>query len=373
MQNNERTSDGPEMERYGTAGSWCKQLGLSQHAVEARVANLPSVLGRASGGQLRNFYRESEVRRACADVLQDLRQADENGFFIVGNIRYGTINAWANEYGLYVQTLTYKLHDHPSVTGKNKGGNIVRFFAQAAVETTCAGLLQECPMADEAGFFTIDNEKFATINTWSLTLGISENTIRSNLKGQTGITGKLSSKKIAEHAFYQDSVIREVCKLHLQDIPKADEKGFICISDIRYGTIYSLSRELSVSRKTLKRALDEKKAISGLDTSGRFVKNGFFPEEDALVHKKFSESICKADSTGFFIKTDGECPMRYGTIHAWSVELGRAYSRIALLIGEEKGIDGKDIHARILKKKFYSEEQILRLCASIIPPSSNGK
>ncbi len=356
-----------DLERYGMAASWCQEFGLTQKVVESRLLKVDGVLAKAAGGQLRTFYKESDVRSALADVLQSLPVTDREGFFVAeGGARYGTIDAWAEKLGVWPQTLQNRLREVSFLQGRGSTGNAVRLYEESAVTVVSHDLLQEYPIADEAGFFAVDGQRYGTLKTWAQELKLSEGTLRKYLASIKGTTAKLYRGKIVEEGFYAESDVRSVCANLLRDLPRADAEGFVESGSGRYGTVYAWARALSLSRKALARVLASHEGITARDTSGRVVEGGFYPEAVIRVLQQEWEGLSMADESGFFVREETGQPVRYGTIHAWAQEFGLSYIGVQPRLKKEQGISGKDMHGRVLKNSFYSEAIARQACADLL-------
>jgi hypothetical protein len=57
--------------RHGTINAWCKEFSISERPIKRRLqkAKVAPISGRAASGRRCDFYSESDVRTACADLL----------------------------------------------------------------------------------------------------------------------------------------------------------------------------------------------------------------------------------------------------------------------------------------------------------------
>ena len=263
-----------------------------------------------------------------------------------------------------------RLRDALSLEGRGSSGNAVHLYEETVVMTACHDLLQEYPVADEVGFFTTEDKKYGTFKAWAGVLGLSEGTLRKYLTSVEGMTAKIHSGKIVERGFYAEADVRSACADLLRELPRADANGFIEVStenaSIRHGTVYAWAKALSLSRKALGRVLASHEGVTARDTSGRVVEGGFYPETIIRQLQQEWQGLPVADVTGFFTRTEDDQFMRYGTIHAWSHEFGLSYIGIQPRLKREQGMSGKDMHGRVLKDSFYSEEVARRACADLL-------
>jgi len=102
-------------ERYGTIEAWKRELGISDFVIKKRLENIQGITGKDFQGKVYTnaFYPESTVRKECADLLQDILQADASGFFRQegggNNERYGHAKAWAQELEISARTIKNRL------------------------------------------------------------------------------------------------------------------------------------------------------------------------------------------------------------------------------------------------------------------------
>jgi len=247
-----------EKERYATIGTWtelfCREgKTISENSVRNRLNEccVQAITGRSAVGRLmRNgFYAESDVRKACADLLQDIPQADEGGFFEEGGVIFCSMIALSRMFGISSSAigsriLAAKLQPKRA---KDAWGRVQDFYPLNEVERLCADLTEELPQADENGVIEIDGKVFATKNGLAGLLDISEGLVRARIKENKiqSIRGKTIHGPI--FSFYSLSEVEQCCHDLLQDIPQADDEGFFEKDGQTYGTIVSLSRLLGIS------------------------------------------------------------------------------------------------------------------------------
>jgi len=209
--------------RYANAENWAKYFketeGVQIHGVtirhKLREAGKIGINGRDKIGRvLRNaFFSEADVRSACADLLQPLPQADKNGFFEIGDMKYGTIRAWSKTLEISVTGVAgrIKAYNLQGIKGKDSQRNIRDFYPEYAICQICGDLLADIPRADPEGFFEKDSQKYGTIEAWSRVIGISTPAISSRIKSNNlqGIKGKDRSGQV--QVFYPESAIRKIC------------------------------------------------------------------------------------------------------------------------------------------------------------------
>jgi len=359
--------------RYGTIKAWSKSLGISTTTITRRIKtqNPKSVKGKNNNGNVYAFFSEADIRGLCADLLEDIPQADENGFFEKDGQRYGTIISLSSTLGISAHAITkrIKIHNLQSIKGKMKGGQIYDFFPESSIREICEDLLQSLPEAEESGFFTQDGQRYGTIISLSSTLGISAHAITKRIKihNLQSIKGKTKGGQIND--FYSESEMRKICSDILQSLPEADESGFLITNGQRYGTIGAWPRALSISVPTITDRIKTHNppSIKCKDKGGRVCD--FYPE--SVIRKicaDLLQDIPQTDENGFFMK-DG---LRYGTIGAWSKTLGISVTAIKPRIKAHtpQSIKGKDRSGHVCN--FYSESSIREICADILAKKKNS-
>lgn len=208
-------------ERYAARWRWSRLLGLSQRAVEARLSGVTGITAKNRSGVVLTgaFIAESIVREKCADLLTEVAEANDAGFFELHGKRYGTRAAWAREFKISTPVIHKRFKGLSGITGKDSMGHVLEggFFAEEDARAACAILLRtDIPMADKSGFLLAEyngrQERFATFKGWARELGMSNAVIAKRLRGVEGITGKLSDGQVREKGFYSESAIFDACK-----------------------------------------------------------------------------------------------------------------------------------------------------------------
>jgi hypothetical protein len=156
-----------------------------------------------------DFYEESIVREKCADLSEEMSQADENGFFEKDGKKYGTSSSWSIALKISQQATHRRLKDLEATKARSSNGNIQEFYEESVVREQCADLFEELPQADESGFFEKDGKKYGTVNAWARIINRHPATIKKRLGEIKGITGKSANGKIFTESFYEESLIYE--------------------------------------------------------------------------------------------------------------------------------------------------------------------
>jgi superfamily II DNA or RNA helicase/AraC-like DNA-binding protein len=384
-------------ERFATVEAWARLLNVSKNAIKNRTTHLKGLTGKSSTGLLLEnaFYAESEMRNACADLLQEMPSANEDGFVTLKvdsgesqrEERYATSGTWASLWNIPRSCIMRRLKNLPNIRARDGRARIQFFYSESIVRDACTDLLQAIPKADENGFFmnvTSETdqenvERFATLQTWSKHLDISAPAITRRMQGKVGISGKTSVGIILEDAFYPESVVKNACADLLQEMPKADENGFF-LGEIKDGdlikvevfaTLKTWSKELKISDATLYSRFNGTKGMSGRTSNGNICIDGFYPESVAReCCKDLLENVPTADKNGFFLHVIGENVSereeRFATVVTWAKLLGVSRSTILKRLEGRNGIDGRDQSGNIRRKGFYSESDINAACSDLL-------
>jgi hypothetical protein len=364
--------------RYATCNTWAeyfeKREGVPIHGmtIHKKLVKAQKIGkdGRDKLGRLfRNaYFSESDVREACADLLQPMPQADESGYFELEDIRYGTVVTWAHELGISNKVITARLLSASvqPTKGRMAGGQVLDFFSEPAVRAVCQNLLGPIPQSDKNGFFVLNGIRYGTVFGWSKELGISRRPIAHRLcfTPVQPVEGKDPSGQIQR--FYPETSVLTACEDLIRAIPQADKNGLYVANGIRHRAIKAWSKEFGISRKTIALRL---RTASVLPVQVRFSDGNirdYYPEpavREACVD--FLNEMPMANKDGFF-DFDG---VRHGTVHAWSRKLGLTDRVIFSLLQSASvaPVKGKDPHSRPMN--FWPEPRVLELCADLLDPN----
>ena len=262
-------------ETYGTVESLSRLLGIEKTSVRSRIQknSLESVQGKIEHGNIFDFYPISDVRRICEDLIQDLPQADEKGFFEKDGATYGTRGSLARLLGISESSIRLRIQNRISkiFRGRDISGHARDFYLLADVRKLCEDLLQDIPQADKSGLIENNGETYGTIIRLASLLGISGPAIQSRIQRSLlkPIRVKIISGNVCD--FYPLTVIRKLCEDLLQDIPHVDERGLFEKDGETYGTVVSLSRMFGFYGQALGLRVKRSalRPIQGKDNGGR--------------------------------------------------------------------------------------------------------
>jgi superfamily II DNA or RNA helicase len=354
-------------ERYSTVDSWSKTLGLNGKIIGGQLKGEKGITGKDSRNVIRvnGFFGENTVLGKCADYLIDMPKADNNGFFILGGKRYGTVYAWTSEIDVCCRTLKKCLEGEKGITGKDAAGRIRKYsyYEESIVKERCIKHIKKNPITDANGFFVLHNKKYGTAYAWSKVLGLSEEMIKKKLKNVKGITGRVAGGRIMQDSFFDEEKVREVCSMLFVEMPRADESGFFTLEGERFGTVKAWTREFRVTSSTITRRLRGIQGITGKLSGGQIITDGFYGERCARAKcADLFEELLMADQDGF-IYVNGK---RYGAIEPWRKELGISHATIRNRLDGEIGMTARDSKGRIIREGFYEEAVVKKKCADLL-------
>jgi hypothetical protein len=272
--------------RYGTISAWARELKISNGTISARLqmANIPWIYAKSINCTILKFYTKQDIKRACADLIEDLTQVDEDGFFEKDGMKYGTIRAWARYFQPSSRTIKSRIlkNNTPYIYGKDGNRSKRRFYSEIHIRVACADTIDDLPKADESGFFEKDGMRYGTITAWTNALPISTCGIKARIQkfAVTHIHGKNMIGRIFQ--FYAENDIKKACADFLKVFPQADKTGFFKKNGQKYGNLKAWSKVLPISPQTIQRRLEQFQ-IEGIKgkTSGGQVRD-YYAEPDVL-------------------------------------------------------------------------------------------
>lgn len=356
--------------RYATIGCWIKELRLTGPAVVPRVkkSGIESIKLKSKMGHLRDYYSEPDIRSACADLLEELPQADESGLIQVNGAVYGTKASWSKVLKLQDGTIGKRLARVKTqpIEGRTAEGKRCKFYEEGVVRKVCGDLIGDFPQAGEGHILMIEGIRHSTITRWAGILEIDGGTIKRRIASTAikGITARDTTGQIRKNAFFSEDDVRKFCAdiIHT-DLLSADETGFFEKDGIRYGTTGVWARFLNKPVHKVQSCLKKSKVepIKGKTVNG--IRHDFYPE--AEVRRAYAinyPDLPEADEDGF-IELGGE---KYGCMEGWACLLPISTSPIKDKIEKCKlnSVKGRDRGGHIID--FYSETDIRLACADLL-------
>ena len=121
-------------------------------------------------------------------------------------------------------------------------------------------------------------EKFGTPETWAQELGISSTTILKRFNGERGITGIDAHGRLIQDGFFAEDDVRSRCEDLIDDLPIADETGFIVIGGERYAPLNVWCRTIPMSREMARPRCTHIKGVKAREWKRRIFN--FLPESE---------------------------------------------------------------------------------------------
>ncbi|MFH1430203.1 MAG: DEAD/DEAH box helicase [Candidatus Uhrbacteria bacterium] len=236
----------------------CKHLGVSGTALLARIEQGDIRTMHGLDRQVRHvtLYALSDVKRACADLLEDLPEAGPNGTFEADGEVWGTRNAYSAMLHLTEALI------RPRVTSdsvRNREGRWrgmrATFYALSDVRRACADLLEDLPEAGPNGTFEADGEVWGTIPSTAKTLGCRLSLVRSIVQRHEIPSRRGRTKRKQTLDFYQRSAVAAIYRELEAAIP-VPKNGLVVCDGEQWATIVVLQTLLGISHSAIKARID---------------------------------------------------------------------------------------------------------------------
>ena len=163
--------------------------------------------------------------------------------------RFATIPTWANLLSLREDGIRMRVDNTVAILGRSTRGNIQRFFAESHILERCHDMLENIPMANDQGYFTLNEDGqdvvYGNAVYWARQFGMSQSELWRRFKGQKGTDGRSSVGRIYRNAFFTESQVRPLVEDLLVETLKLNEEGWLIIQtdegERRYGTLLGWS------------------------------------------------------------------------------------------------------------------------------------
>jgi hypothetical protein len=368
-------------------------IDVSEATIYKRLKKLGkrAISGMTQAGQIRkdSFFSEADVREACNGLMVLCQMADEEGMFILDGVRYGSSGGWAIQFrkkGIMIDheaiLRCLRKAGKKGIAGKDKFGRINKdsYFSEPDVFFACEFYLKDLPQADEAGFVKVGDKLYALTDVWRRRLHEMGIKIRPQnfykiikAANKHPITGRDASGLIRRNGFYSEADFNSAFEDYFKSIPQAYKGNFIEIGGVRHFTIRAWSRLMKVSEPTVVRRVEQYSisAIEGKDRGGR--KFDYYSENDLKrVFEDFSVECPDADENGF-LEFNGET---YASVNGWSdyfkkkgIVVWASTIRGWLKKDDKKALLARDVAGRVRKETYFSESDILEVCADFLNPN----
>ena len=366
------------IERYATVTAWAnwfeKHEGVRISDVTIRN-HLRDILtkpedGRGRLNHLCTYFSETDVRKACADLLgPNLPYCDEGGFADISGVCHGTVGFLARHLEVSKQTVTRRITSSGIIPihGRDGQGKLANLYPEPAVRELCADLMNPILMQIDEGCFSVnEGVRNGTVCALAHFFGVSAKAISSRLESSslTPIRGKTKSGQLID--LWSEPAVRELCADFLDhNLPRCDAHGCVDIAGTRHGTIPYFAHFLGISGAVVSSRLISSEILSvrGKMRGGQI--HNLYPEP--AVRELFADlldpGLVQVGENGF-VDSHG---IRFGTALAWSRELGISNKTIHVRLSEIKPVRGKSSIGSLVG--IYPEPAVRELCAAFLDPS----
>ncbi|MBN1325935.1 hypothetical protein JW977_03060 [Candidatus Falkowbacteria bacterium] len=235
-------------QKYASIKAIAKELGLSHSAIALRIKSLTPTRGINLKGRLVKVFNFNQVENSCADLLDaNLLITDKHGWAEKDGQKYATIDIIARKLGLTHDSVANMIKNFSSVKGKGRGGRVADLYNFEQAKIACADLINEdLLIADRHGWAEKDGQKYATINTISKKLEISDYLIKTRIRGFPNFKGRPLRGKPAD--FYNFEQVKTACAdLINEDLLITDKHGWAEKDGQKYATINVIAKKLELS------------------------------------------------------------------------------------------------------------------------------
>ena len=196
-------------EAWSTISVAAQHFQLSDTAVRPRRTDLSGIEGKQRSGRICTFYRLTDIKKACADLLTGIPQAGDDGTFEYQGEVWITLRTAVQRLGLSNKALEPRCAGLSCMEGKSKIKQVCSFYRLADIEKACADLLKEMPQAGEDGTFEHQGGVWSTLMGAAKKLGLGYKAMKSRCVDLASMEGKDRGRKIT--TFYRLSDIKKAC------------------------------------------------------------------------------------------------------------------------------------------------------------------
>lgn len=229
-------------------------LGNSTIALRIQTGKVRTRRGLTLNGVPNDFHSLSDVKKACADLLEGGPRVGMSGTFEADGEVWGTDRAVARMLEISPATLRKKADQVRRREGKNRSGRLSEMYSLTDAKRAFAHLLDELPPADKNGTFTSDGELFAPLDLLPSLLDdrIGKIAIVSLLdcdgKEVRTRRGYTRRKRVVD--FYAVRDIQELCKEFIK-LPQPKPGRAVVIDGEVWASKSVLAQKMGVSTPTI--------------------------------------------------------------------------------------------------------------------------
>ncbi|MDD5341201.1 MAG: hypothetical protein PHC97_02055 [Patescibacteria group bacterium] len=254
-----------ESRRYAPIKVIANGLGLSYDVIKLRSESLTPLKGKGRGNCIRNFYNLEQVKKVCADLLDEkLLIINRDGYAIKNGQKYARIPVIAKKLKLSTRILKPLIKNLKPLAGKNEHGNIYDLYNFEKVMKTCADHFgKDFLIADKNGWAIKNGQRYAPIAIIARKLSLSENALLSRRKSLKPLKGRSNNGNFVN--FYSFEKAKRACAdlldKHLLTIGK---NGWAKKDGQSFATIAAIQKKLlSISQSAIRSRIKGLKPING--------------------------------------------------------------------------------------------------------------
>ncbi len=334
-------------------------LQLSHNALKNRMKSVRSRPGGTSSRISTPFFAVSDVRKACADLLEDLPRAGEDGILNIDGEQWVTVEGLFRLTGIATNAFTKRVGACRQRPGRHPSGNRRDFYALSDVKAICGDLFEDLPKAGPNGSFRADRKVWVTISAAPGLLGkLSEPSVKARMtKGQYA-TMKGRSYGGTVCTFYALPDIKKACADLLEDLPRAAKDGQFKKDRETWMSMPALERLTGATSSSIQSRVKTVRTRNGRSAGG--LRCTFYALSD--VRKACAdlfEDLPRAGTHATF-EADGQV---WGTVSHWANEMDVDFNRLRSRLGSYQTQKGKDTGGHI--RPFYALSDVRKACVDL--------
>jgi len=275
-------------EKWMTISFFANQSGLAPRSIESRIKNnnIFPIKGRTTQGNVRDFYPESQVNKACAD-LKALLVANDEGVIEKDGEKWVSMSTLSKSLKLSQSTIIRKIEENsiPSMEGRIKSRNKknvynASFYPESQVREACSDSI-DLLVANDEGVIEKDGEKWVSMSTLLKSLELSKSTIirkieENSIPSMEGRIKGRNKKSVHNASFYPESKVNKACA-DLKALSVANDEGFIEKDGEKWAPAFVWKGVFNIDQRTIKfRA--KKSSIESFRAISKNIISDFYSE-----------------------------------------------------------------------------------------------
>lgn len=244
-------------------------LGIYASTISKRIKKIQPLKIKDRRGAIIDAYNLNDVRKSCADLLENLPLADDTGVAILNKQAFAPIKVISRRIGLSADIIKPRIKSLSPVKIKNNGTVLVAYCI-SEVKLACSDRLQGTPSSNTNGIYVFNGVSYAVLTVLSKLLNLGTETIRTRIKELQPLRVKSRQGKLCDAYSIKD--VKTICADLLAELPAANYKGTALINRQQYATLYILAKLLNLSTPTIKKRIRHLRAQKIKDRSGHIQK-----------------------------------------------------------------------------------------------------